>query len=158
MTMKSLGVNSAAAEDLAAQALTDGTVQGSGSEMLDAQVALFTLYPDWTDGSHAITIQHRFAGGAWADADEAVVSATYTDANGIKHMIDLTGLSGVLTIAAATYDNLAVDFEYAGGKDEVRLQIVTTGSTTGMAIEQVLCRRFRLQGAGMHPMSPDFYA
>lgn len=85
------------------------SVERTGSESLEFVIQSGVL----TDGAYAVNVQHSDDGSVWADAVAA------------------DDLLGAEPSFAATDDNVVKSVGYIGGKKFARIQIVSTGVTTG---------------------------
>lgn len=71
-----------------------------------------------TDGSHVINVQHSANGSDWTDAPAA----------------DIRGAEPTVVLAN---DDVAYELAYTGGARYVRLQLTTTGATSGGFVDGV---------------------
>lgn len=99
---------------------TDGTVDGSDVDLanFDAAVVLLEAGTWATDGSYAFNIQH-------ADDDGAGSPDTYSDVAAA----DLDGSE--ITVTSASNDNVVAAVGYIGNKRWLRVQMTTSGNTSG---------------------------
>lgn len=136
---------------LAPTALTNGTATGLTIDCVDADSQHVMLpVTEWTDGSHEFRFFHREKStDSWVRVLTKDLDA-FTDAD----LTDDSG-NGRVTVSDGSYDGKVVQLSYIGGKRFLRVDIVTTGSTTGAELG-ALIQLLRLRFIGENPMVPGW--
>lgn len=106
------------------QAVTDGTINGDSIDRKFYESSIILLHiGTYTDGSHEFTLQESDDDSTWTDVDSSEVLG-----------YDTTNDEYFTTLDDGTRDDTVEHIGYIGVKRYIRMQVVTTGSTTGAVL------------------------